>query len=100
MFPERKYTLPKFLVEKLVKLPETRMGIHILTVETKTGTKYPGVVVTNCNEIIGIYGFQDLPFNPADLTGLEVTHRTEAKNFDPSQMTYFKENRSDQKGPL
>ncbi len=86
---ENTFVLPGFLVEKLIKSPETRMGMHIVTVQTKTGNTYPGVIITNCNRIIGIYGFQTLPFEPKDLADLEVTHRTEVANFDPSKMTYF-----------
>lgn len=72
--PEKR-RLEEALVRKLKKLPATlkkgRTSGHLVTAVLKDGRRFENVFVANCSEIIGIYGYDDLPFETKEIADLE-----------------------------
>lgn len=86
---QKTYLLPRPLVEKLTRLPETAMETQTVSVLTGEGRRYNNVIVNDCQRIVGIYGFQELPFDPDEIVDIEVTYWIKPENYDPLKMTYF-----------
>jgi hypothetical protein len=87
--PDRKYILPEGIAEKLSKLPETAMGSQTVSVWTKDGRRFDNVVVIDSKNIVGIYGFEALPFDPSDVSDVQVTHWVKPDHYNPAKMKYF-----------
>ena len=49
------------------------MGYWVATVKLRDGTSYPQVVIdSGC--VTRVRGFDSVPFDPADIVDIEVTH--------------------------
>lgn len=74
--PEKR-RLEGFLVRKLKALPATlkrgREAGHLVTAVLKDGRKFQHVFIANRTEILGIYGYNHLPFEAGEIVDLEPT---------------------------
>ena len=70
-----KYKLPDKFVNTIVKAGETSMGWTCVRVETVDKKIYKNVLVHGGHEIIGVYGYNDLPFKVEDIKSVIATHR-------------------------
>jgi hypothetical protein len=68
-------TLPKIWSEYLVSKPETGMGYQVVAVTLKDGKKIEDVAIVECSIIGEVRGFEGVPFEPSDITSVELTHR-------------------------
>ena len=68
-------TLPKEWSEFLHKKPETGMDYQIVSVTLRDGRKVEDVAIIHSSIIGEVRGYPDVPFEPADITGIELTHR-------------------------
>ncbi len=59
--------LPESIREKLVRLPEYRMGAHKIAVRLKDGTIVEDVIIAWQQEIVSVGGSPDIPFAPDDV---------------------------------
>lgn len=70
-----KRTLQNPLVQKLKKIPPTlkRAGNsgHLVTAVLKDGRRFANVFVANQSEVLGIYGYNNLPFEAKEIVDLE-----------------------------
>ena len=68
-------TLPRVWSEFLAKKPETGMGYQVVSVSLRDGRKIEDVAIIQSSEIGEIRGYADIPFEPDDIVGMELTHR-------------------------
>ena len=68
-------TLPKAWSEFLAKKPETGMDYQVVSVTLRDGRKIEDVAIIQSSIIGEVRGHADVPFEPADITGIELTHR-------------------------
>jgi hypothetical protein len=67
--------LPRVWSEFLAKKPETGVSYQVVSVTLRDGRKVEDVAIIQ-NSLIGeVRGHADVPFEPADISGIEVTHR-------------------------
>ena len=73
-----KRTLQNPLIQKLKKIPPTlkRTGNsgHLVTAVLKDGRRFANVFVANQSEILGIYGYNNLPFEGKDIVDVELVN--------------------------
>lgn len=63
--------LPKKWIDYLLKQPESGMGYQIVTVTLREGQKFEAAV--SGGQFLGaVRGHTGVPFDPADITGIEV----------------------------
>jgi hypothetical protein len=67
--------LPKQWSEYLHKQPETGMDYQVVAVTLRDGRRIEDVAVIHSHIIGEVRGHSDVPFEPEDITGIEVTHR-------------------------
>jgi hypothetical protein len=67
--------LPERWSRFLAAQPETGMDYHVVAVTLRDGRVIPDVAVVGSSVIAEVGGVRDVPFDPADITELEVTHR-------------------------
>jgi hypothetical protein len=68
-------TLPEHWSKYLLTQPETGMDYHVVAVTLRDGRVIPDVAVVHHSIIAEVRGHTDIPFDPADITQIEVTHR-------------------------
>ncbi len=68
-------TLPKSWSEFLAKKPETGMGYQVISVSLRDGRKVEDVVIIQSHIIGEVRGHADIPFEPDEIVGVELTHR-------------------------
>ena len=69
-----KYTLPKKWSKVLLRQPETGMGYQIVAVTLRDGRIVPDVVIVGGSVIGEVRGHSEIPFDPAEIEHIEVTH--------------------------
>ena len=67
--------LPKIWSEFLSKKPETGMGYQVVSVTLLDGQKIEDVAIIEARMIGEVRGHADVPFEPDDITNIELTHR-------------------------
>ena len=65
--------LPDKWVKVILREPETGMGYTIVTVLLGDGRRYERVVIDS-GYITKVYGYNNIPFDPADIANIIVTH--------------------------
>jgi hypothetical protein len=65
--------LPKQWAPVLLKQGETGMGYQVATVRLRDGASYPQVVIDS-GFVTRVRGFASVPFDPADIVDIQVTH--------------------------
>ena len=68
-------TLPKQWSKFLLSQSETGMDYQVVAVTLRDGRVIPDVVVVHHSIIVEVRGHANIPFDPADITQIEVTHR-------------------------
>ena len=72
-------TLRDPLVQKLRQIPPTlkrgRQAGHLVTVVLKDGRKFENVFVVNQSEVLGIYGYDRLPFEVQEIADLQPAEK-------------------------
>jgi hypothetical protein len=63
--------LPKEWSDYLLKQPESGMGYQIVTAALRDGQKFE-VAVSDSHVIGAVRGFTDIPFDPKDVTSIDV----------------------------
>lgn len=65
--------VPDEWAEYLAEEPETGMGYWVVSVTLRGGQRFDRVVIT-CGRITEVYGAAGVPFDPADIVDMQVTH--------------------------
>ena len=68
-------TLPERWSKFLLAQPETGMDYQMVAVTLRDGRVIHDVAVVHHSIIAEVRGHTDIPFDPADITQIEVTHR-------------------------
>ena len=66
--------LPQHWSQFLLRQPETGMDYQIVDVTLRDGRVVRDVAIVGASLIGEIRGRSDIPFDPADITHIEVTH--------------------------
>ncbi len=72
LVPAERRRIPEKISQKLVQVPETIDGGHLVDLTLRSGEKIPNVFVSDRREILGVYDARELTFDAADVTGLEL----------------------------
>jgi hypothetical protein len=67
---ETKRLLPKELVKKIKRFPPAIQGGHLVTAILRDGRRIENVFVFNKNDVLGVYGYDRLPFHVEEITDL------------------------------
>jgi len=65
--------LPPRFAPQLLALPETGMGYQVVNIRTVTGEVYTRVVIVG-GYIASVDRKSDIPFDPAHIDSIEITH--------------------------
>ena len=65
--------LPEHWAPVLLNKAETGMGYYVATVKLRDGTLYRQVVIDS-GFVTRVRGFESVPFDPADIVDIDVTH--------------------------
>jgi hypothetical protein len=68
-------TLPERWSKFLLAQPETGMDYHVVAITLRDGRVIQDVAVAHHFIVAEVRGHADNPFDPADITKIEVTHR-------------------------
>jgi hypothetical protein len=68
-------TLPEKWSKFLLTQPETGMDYQIVAVTLREGRISEDISISGGSIVGEVRGFRDIPFDPADITDIEVTHR-------------------------
>ena len=68
-------TLPERWSKFLLAQPETGMDYQVVTVTLRDGRVIEDVAVVHHSVASRVRGHADIPFDPADIRHIEVTHR-------------------------
>lgn len=68
-------TLPRSWSEFLAKKPETGMGYQVVAVTLRDGRRIEDIAIIQSSMIGEVRGHAGVPFEPDDITDLELTHR-------------------------
>ncbi|MFN2624314.1 MAG: hypothetical protein ABR611_15880 [Chthoniobacterales bacterium] len=66
--------LPHHWTQFLSRQPETGMTFQIVDVTLRDGRIVRDVVIVRGALVAGVSGRSDIPFDPADITNIEVKH--------------------------
>ena len=66
--------LPSVWSEFLISKPETGMSYQVVAVTLRDGRKIEDVAIVD-GMIAEVRGHANIPFEPDDITGVELTHR-------------------------
>jgi hypothetical protein len=66
--------LPDKLSEFLVSKPETGMGYQTGRVLLRDGRRFEDVLFVEAKWITEVMGYDEIPFDPADIEMIEITH--------------------------
>jgi hypothetical protein len=69
-------TLPTKWSQFLADEPETGMGYQVIAVTLRDGRRIEDVAVIQSSIIGEVRGYSEVPFDPADITQVELTHRS------------------------
>jgi hypothetical protein len=67
-------TLPGRLSEFLMHKPETGMGYQTGKVLLRDGRRFEDVLFVQGSWVTEVRGYEQVPFDPADIESIEVTH--------------------------
>ena len=70
--PVEKRLLPKDIQRSLKKMPRTLREGHLVTLQFRDGTKVENAFVLAGQEIVGLYGCDNFPFDAKDVVGVEL----------------------------
>ena len=68
-------TLPEPWSKFLLGQPETGMDYQIVAVTLRDGRVVEDVAIVHHSLVAEVRGHTDIPFNPADIIGIQITHR-------------------------
>jgi hypothetical protein len=68
-------TLPKAWSDFLHGKGETGMGYQVVAVTLRDGRRVEDVAIIESHIIGEVRGHEDIPFEPEDIVGVELTHR-------------------------
>jgi hypothetical protein len=68
-------TLPKAWSDFLHTKGETGMGYQVVAVTLRDGRKVEDVAIIESHIVGEVRGHTDIPFEPEDIVGIELTHR-------------------------
>jgi hypothetical protein len=68
-----KYKLSARWIEAVAKMSEFAMGGTQVTVKLRNGTVFDGVCVSNCEDIIAVKGFTEIPFDVNEIAEIYQT---------------------------
>lgn len=68
-------TLPKAWSDYLHAKGETGMGYQVVAVTLRDGRRIDDVAIIESHIIGEVRGHEDIPFEPEDIVGVELTHR-------------------------
>jgi hypothetical protein len=68
-------TLPEHWSKFLLTQPETGMDYQIVAVTLRDGRVIEDVAIAGASIISEVRGYTEIPFDPPDITHIEVTHR-------------------------
>jgi hypothetical protein len=68
-------TLPEQWSTFLLGQPETGMDYQVVSVTLRDGRVIQDVVIVHHSIVSEVRGHSEIPFDPADITQIEVTHR-------------------------
>ena len=68
-------TLPEHWSKFLLSQPETGMDYQVVAIKLRDGRVIPDVAIVHHSIISEVHDHSDIPFDPADITDIEVTHR-------------------------
>jgi hypothetical protein len=66
--------LPEHLSNFLISKPETGMGYQTGMVVLRDGRQFEDVLFVEASLITEVRGYDSIPFNPADIENIEITH--------------------------
>jgi hypothetical protein len=67
-------TLPEKWSKQLAAMGETGMGYQVISVTLRDGRKIDDVAVVDAQIIGEVRGYDDIPFDPAEIVAFELTH--------------------------
>jgi hypothetical protein len=67
-------TLPGKWSDFLRTQAETGMGYRVVAITLQDGRKFENVAIVESNVIGEVRGYSALPFDPADIASIELTH--------------------------
>jgi hypothetical protein len=67
--------LPQNWASFLAHQPETGMGYQVVAVTLRDGRRIEDVAIVGSLTIAEVRGYESIPFAPADILAVEVTHR-------------------------
>jgi hypothetical protein len=68
-------TLPERWSKFLLTQPETGMGYHVTAITLRDGQVIEDVAIVDHCVVAEVRGQPDIDFNPAEITGIQITHR-------------------------
>ena len=68
-------TLPERWSKFLLSQPETGMDYQVVAITLRDSRVIQDVAVAHHSVVAEVRGYSDIPFDPADITQIEVTHR-------------------------
>jgi hypothetical protein len=68
-------TLPEHWCKFLRDQPETGMDYQVVAVTLRDGRVIEDVAIVHHSLVSQVRGHTDIPFDPANITAIEVTHR-------------------------
>jgi len=66
--------LPEHWIQFLARQPETGMTYQIVDITLRDGRVVRDVAIVGSSLVGEVRGHRDIPFDPADITHIEVTH--------------------------
>jgi hypothetical protein len=66
--------LPDHVRDFLITKPETGMGYQTGSVVLRDGRRFDDVLFVQGTLVTEARGFESLPFDPAEIEGIEITH--------------------------
>lgn len=73
--------LPDSFSRNLKSWQESIPGGHLVSLTLKDGRQFENVFIQNCDEIIGIYNENNLPFEAADIADIQPTNLSTTPHF-------------------
>ncbi len=66
--------------EKLATMAESGMGYQVISVKTKNGDIFDGVIIVQGEVVVNENDWDKIPFNPLDIVSFELTHDRSGKS--------------------
>ncbi len=79
---KEKRLLPAEISKQLKKWPETIRGGHLVSLVLKNGKRIDNVFIYDKKEVLGVYGYETMPFAVADIQVMELADGDAMPNFE------------------